>query len=187
MSWFQNNFTEVFLLWPFTKIAKKVLLGWTKWLPELKIEKKTFKIHLLGQWPDSKMISTTFAKMVLIQEGQLSISGERMCTILVNRLEDWACPVNVWLGKLTALYMTPLGWLGRKTSTQTNGSALLNKMVTRAKNRKTFKRHLHGQWPDFKIISHQCSFYAPLPKLLKWFCSAEQILARAKNRRKKKL
>ena len=24
----------------------------------------------------------------LIQEGQLSVSGERMCTILVNRLED---------------------------------------------------------------------------------------------------
>ena len=40
------------------------------------------------------------------QEGQLSVSGERMCTILVNRL---ACPVNVWLGKLTALDMTPLG------------------------------------------------------------------------------
>ena len=58
----------------------------------------------------------------LIQEGQLSVSGERMCTILVNRLEDYACPINVWLhvGKLTALDMTPLGWLGRKTSTQTN-------------------------------------------------------------------
>ena len=25
---------------------------------------------------------------LLIQEGQLSVSGERMCTILVNRLED---------------------------------------------------------------------------------------------------
>ena len=24
----------------------------------------------------------------LIQEGQVSVSGERMCTILVNRLED---------------------------------------------------------------------------------------------------
>ena len=24
----------------------------------------------------------------LIQEGQLSVSGERLCTILVNRLED---------------------------------------------------------------------------------------------------
>ena len=39
---------------------------------------------------------------------------------------------------------------------------------------KTFKRHLRGQWQDFKIISHQYSSYAPLPKLLKWFCSAEQ-------------
>ena len=32
-----------------------------------------------------------------VQEGQLSVSGERMCTIL----EDKACPVHVWLGKLT--------------------------------------------------------------------------------------
>ena len=50
----------------------------------------------------------------------LTFSGERMCTILVNRWEDYACPVNVWLGNLTALDMTPLGWLGRKTSTQTS-------------------------------------------------------------------
>ena len=42
-----------------------------------------------------------------------------MCTILVNCLEDKACPVKVCLGKLTALDMTPLGLLGRKTSTQT--------------------------------------------------------------------
>ena len=40
-------------------------------------------------------------------------------TVAVNRLEDKACPVNVWLGKLTELDMTPLGWLGCKTSTQT--------------------------------------------------------------------
>ena len=26
--------------------------------------------------------------LLLIQEGQLSVSGERMCTILVNHLED---------------------------------------------------------------------------------------------------
>ena len=55
----------------------------------------------------------------LIQEGQLSVSAERMRTILVNCLEDLACPVKVWLGKLTMLNMTPLGWLGCKTSTQT--------------------------------------------------------------------
>ena len=57
-------------------------------------------------------------------------------------------------------------------------------MVTRAKNRKTFKGHLRGQWQDFKIISHQCSSYAPLPKLLKSFCSAEQMVARAKKKEK---
>ena len=68
---------------------------------------------------DHVIFSMVIFSLPLIQEGQLSVSGERMCTILVNRFEDWACPVNVWLGKLTALDMTPLGWLGRKISTQT--------------------------------------------------------------------
>ena len=31
---------------------------------------------------------TVILSLLLIQEGQLSVSGERMCTILVNRLED---------------------------------------------------------------------------------------------------
>ena len=35
-----------------------------------------------------KIFSTVILSLPLIQEGQLSISGERMCTILVNRLED---------------------------------------------------------------------------------------------------
>ena len=51
----------------------------------------------------------------------------------------------------------------------------LNKMATRAKNRKTFKQHfLLGQWLDFKIISLKCSLGGPLPKLLKLFRFAEQ-------------
>ena len=69
---------------------------------------------------DHEIFSTVILSLPLIQEGQLSVYGERMCTILVNSLEDYAYPVNVWLGKLTALDMTPLGWLGRKTSAQTN-------------------------------------------------------------------
>ena len=40
-------------------------------------------------------ISTVILSLPLIQEGQLLVSGERMCTILVNHLEDEACPVNV--------------------------------------------------------------------------------------------
>ena len=42
-------------------------------------------------------------------------------------------------------------------------------------NRKTFKG-LRPQncWEDFEIISQKCSLGDPLPKLLKWFSSAEQ-------------
>ena len=58
---------------------------------------------------DHEIFSTVILSLPLIQEGQLSFSGERMCTILVNRLEDYAFPVKVWLGKLTTLDMTPLG------------------------------------------------------------------------------
>ena len=57
---------------------------------------------------EQEIFSTVILYLLLIQEGQLSVSGERGCTILVNRLEDYACPVNVWLGKLTVLDMTPL-------------------------------------------------------------------------------
>ena len=55
---------------------------------------------------DHEIFSMVILSLPLIQEGQLSVSGERMCTILVNRLEDLACPINVWLGKLIALDMT---------------------------------------------------------------------------------
>ena len=37
---------------------------------------------------DHEIFSTLILSLPLIQEGQLSVSGERMCTILVNRLED---------------------------------------------------------------------------------------------------
>ena len=34
------------------------------------------------------IFSMVILSLLLIQEGQLSVSGERMCTILVNSLED---------------------------------------------------------------------------------------------------
>ena len=37
---------------------------------------------------DHEIFSTVILSLPLIQEGQLSVSGERMRTILVNRLED---------------------------------------------------------------------------------------------------
>ena len=70
---------------------------------------------------DHEIFSTVILSLPLIQEGQLSVSGERMCTILVNRLEDQACPVNVWLGKLTALDITHwVDWAVKPQHKQTN-------------------------------------------------------------------
>ena len=37
---------------------------------------------------DHEIFSTVILSLPLIQEGQLSVSGERMCTIPVNLLED---------------------------------------------------------------------------------------------------
>ena len=37
---------------------------------------------------DHEIFSTVILSLPLIQEGQLSVSGERMCTILVNCLEE---------------------------------------------------------------------------------------------------
>ena len=37
---------------------------------------------------DHEILSTVILSLPLIQEGQLSVSGKRMCIILVNRLED---------------------------------------------------------------------------------------------------
>ena len=37
---------------------------------------------------DREIFSTVILSLLLIQEGQLSVSGKRMCTIPVNRLED---------------------------------------------------------------------------------------------------
>ena len=54
---------------------------------------------------DHEIFCTAILSLLLIQEGHLSVSDERMCTIRVNHLED--CLVKVWLGKLTALDMTP--------------------------------------------------------------------------------
>ena len=88
-------------------------------ISRLRVRPPPGRQHFLWRF-DHEVFSTVILSLPLIKEGQLSVSGERMCTILVNCLDDLACPVNVWLNKLTAFEMTPLGGLGRKTSTQTN-------------------------------------------------------------------
>ena len=52
--------------------------------------------------------------------GARQFLAKECAKILVNRFQDWACPGKVCLDKLTALDMTLVGRLGRKTTTQTN-------------------------------------------------------------------
>ena len=72
----QNNFTELFLLMPFTKIAQMVTLHRTKGQPELQI-RNNFKRHLLNHWSKIRnyftelflmMPSTTIAQMVPLNQ-----------------------------------------------------------------------------------------------------------------------
>ena len=45
---------------------------------------------------DHEIFSTVILSLPPIQEGQLSVSDERMCTILVNRLADGARHDPIW-------------------------------------------------------------------------------------------
>ena len=67
----------------------------------------------------------------------------------------------------------------------TNHSAPLNKMATRAKNRKTFKQLLLlNQKMDFEIMAQECFFGDPLPKLSNDSATLNKMAASAINRHK---
>ena len=55
----------------------------------------------------------TFSPFHWFKKGSWLYLAKECPQILVNHLEDKACPGKVWLGK-----MTLMDWLGRKTSTQ---------------------------------------------------------------------
>ena len=71
--------------------------GWPQWLSWMR--RPTGDQEVAGSTPlrgrqhsfveiDHEIFSTVILSLPLIQEGQLSVSGERICTILVNYLED---------------------------------------------------------------------------------------------------
>ena len=107
---------------------------------------------------DHEIFSAVILSLLLIQEGQMSVSGERMCTILVNSLEDWVCSVKVWLDKLTTLHMALLGWQGHKTSTQTNSRLIMRKV-------KVLSRLF---WQKFQRNNPWVVVYQNLCILFKW-------------------
>ena len=59
---------------------------------------------------DHEIFSMVILSLLLFQDGQLSVSGERMCTILVNRLRNKASQaIQILLHKTTPCGQT-LNW-----------------------------------------------------------------------------
>ena len=67
---------------------------WLSWMQPVirrlrKFAVRPFRVGNILLWrSDHETFSTVILALLLIQEGKLSVSGKRMCTILVNRLED---------------------------------------------------------------------------------------------------
>ena len=66
---------------------------WLSWTHDRLVIKRLQVRLRLGQQHsfveiDREIFSTIIVSPLLIREGQLSVSGERMCTILVNHLQD---------------------------------------------------------------------------------------------------
>ena len=73
---------------------------WLNWLHVLPVIKRCGynprRVGNILSWRnDQEICYTVILFLLLIQEGQLSVSDERICTILANHLEDKACPVSV--------------------------------------------------------------------------------------------
>ena len=70
--------------------------SWLRWFSWMRIQLVIGRLRVrppLGRQHsfveiDHEIFSTVILSLSLIQEGQLSVSGKRICTILVNHLED---------------------------------------------------------------------------------------------------
>ena len=115
-----------------------------------------------------------------------------------NCLEDEVCPVMVWLGKLTALDMTSLGWLVRKiccffflfffsigpsmpelclflAHLSSAQGELLWSLFACHPSVNIFKRLLlWSRWANFAQISYGASLRWGNQKLLKWWRFVDQ-------------
>ena len=67
-----------------------------------------------------KYFLQTLSPFCLFKKGSSLFLAKELAQVLINHLEDKACPRKVWIDKLIVLDMTLMGWLGRKTSTQSN-------------------------------------------------------------------
>ena len=63
-----------------------ICVGWPQWLSWMRHPTGDQEVAFVET--DNEIFSAVILSLPLIQEGQLSVSGERVCTILVKCLED---------------------------------------------------------------------------------------------------
>ena len=131
MAWFQNICTEVFHQWSSIKITKMAPLGWTKWRPELNTEKP---LNDISSQPVS-WFKSNFTEMFLLS------TFTKIAKKVLLGWTKWPPELKV---EKKALNISSLArgliskWFHRNVphiplyQNCQNGSALLNKMVTRA-------------------------------------------------------
>ena len=126
----QTPVSLIWLIYRWTYLSSRYIIflnsqrkhiGWPRWLLWMRVQ---LVIRQLLAWPllgrqhsfveiDHEIFS--MVSLLLIQEGQLSVSCKRMCMTLVKSLRGLSLPSK----SVTILPMTPMGWLGHKTPTQT--------------------------------------------------------------------
>ena len=98
---FLSQLSPILELFPFDKITLKshifvlLLPSWASSVGSQAVLESGSWGHSVLQTPalvswrfDNEIFSMVILSLPLIQEGLLSVSGERMCTMLVNALED---------------------------------------------------------------------------------------------------
>ena len=76
-----------------TKVLELLRPRWLSWMRRPTGDQEVAgstpaEVGNILSWRLIMKYSTVILSLPLIEEGQLSVSGERMCTVLVNRLED---------------------------------------------------------------------------------------------------
>ena len=151
----------------FTKITQTVPLRWTIWPPELKIEKHLNRLLLQNCWVDFAIITqkcslggpfTKIAQTVpllwTIWPPELKIE---------KPLDDFSSKTA---GQILQCISTEMFSWGTIYQNCSKGSAPLNKMAARAKNRKTFKRlRLPNCWAEFEINFTEMFLRRPFTKI----------------------
>ena len=172
---FWNNFTGRFLGWPSTKIAQTVLLCWTRWPPELKIEKP---LNDFFSWTRRWILKSLHRNVTWVTLYQKCSNDfallNKMAARAINRNKllttSAAKSVDRFWNNFTGMFL-------RWHSTKIAQSVRLHwtRWPPELKNRKTFKRLLLlNQCSNLEIILQEGFLDDPLPKLLKPFRSIEK-------------